>query len=154
PVSPEKSIDSPPKGEAPVPFRSVPSDPGRRTDSPACSAPGCCLLIDANIPPRPYPGGVSSRGSCVPELREHARAQELQLVRLVDVTEAEQDVLDARVAELTEARHELIGGRGATTAIATHANVRQGRPLDVLERPADRLAVPAQDRELVHDRLR
>src|SRR5262245_35088654 len=93
PVSPEKSIESPPNGDAPVPFRSTPSEPGRWTDSPAWSAPECCLLIDANIPPRPYPGGVSPGGSRVPQLREDGRAEELQLVGLVNVAKTEQDVL-------------------------------------------------------------
>src|SRR6266550_5605551 len=68
-MSPEKSIARPPNGGGAIdgasstdvsvaapgllPFRLA----GSRTDAPTRSASEGCLLIDANIPPRLYPGG-------------------------------------------------------------------------------------------------
>src|SRR6185436_19167767 len=112
PVSPEKSIARPPNGDAagpPLPFPSALwESAGMRTDVPAPSAPGCCLLIDANIPLPPYPRGVSGRSSRVPQLGNQRRAQELELVRLVHVPDAEQHVLRAGIAELAEALDVLL----------------------------------------------
>src|SRR5689334_17226102 len=112
PVSLEKSMLRPPKGDAtgaePDPLCSALSDPGNRTEAPALCAPVGCLLIDANIPPRrPYPGGVSSVASCVAQLGDDLRSQQLELVRFVHVADAEQDVLRAGVAHLSEPVDEL-----------------------------------------------
>src|SRR4029079_9886722 len=160
-VSPEKSIDRPPKGDPPVPFRSVASAAGaltgRLTASPPRSAPSCCLLIDANIPPSPSPGGVSeaaAAGSCVPQLRQDRRAEELQLVCLVYVADAEQDVLGARIADLAEVIDQPLRRLRPAAPVLAHPDAQERRPLDLLVRPPERLAVPAQHRQLVREPFR
>src|SRR6185369_377408 len=130
---------------------------GMRTDAAAPSAPGCCLLIDANIPPWRYPRGVFDLGVArgplrVAQLRQHGRAEQLQLVGLPDVPDAEQDVLDAGVPELAEVLDDLVGGLRAAGAVAAWVQAEQGRAFDVLVRAPQLLAVPAQDTELVHHR--
>src|SRR5436309_5298160 len=160
-VSPEKSIARPPNGSgatgvasstevsvaAPgfVPFRLD----GSRTDAPTRSVSEGCLLIDANIPPRRYPGGVSR----VAELRQQRAAEQLELVGLPDVANAEQDVLRTGVTELAEPIDDLVGGLGAAAAVTADIHTLERGPLDLLERPPDGLAVAAQDLPLVMDVL-
>src|SRR5689334_14065646 len=92
-VSPEKSMLRPPKdrfsGLAGA-GASVAGATGTAGES------SCCLLIDASLPRRPYPQGVS-QGT---QVRKHVAPEQLELLGPLGVADREQDVLGAGVGKL------------------------------------------------------
>src|SRR5258706_5959805 len=125
-VSPEKSMVRPPKGLVSLPSLEEASSlvvaDGLPPFLDAVTSTGrVCLLIDASIARGIYPRGVyagrAPRVSQRVQLRQDLAADQLELLGLEEIADAEQDVLGSGIAQLAEALDDLVRRLRPITAV-------------------------------------